>query len=501
MLVQHQPIKSWVIVGGGTAGWMTAALLGRVLAKTGVEITLIESPDIGTVGVGEATVPSFVDFIKILGISEQDFIKETHATFKLGIKFTDWKTQQHGYWHPFGNVGVKIDGQAFFQQWLRSHFLGNPSPFTNYAASSVMAQANKFYIPDLNKPNNLTRMGYALHFDASLVAKYLSNYSQQQGVKYIPGHVEKVFQHDDGRIKSIGLKSGESVAGEFFIDCTGQHALLMQKVLKVAYINWQNYLPVSAAAVVQSENTQNFPPYTEAIAHEHGWRWRIPLQTRMGNGYVFCHDYCSDEEAINLLINNIEGKPIKDPRIIRFPTGKCEKMWHKNCAAIGLSSGFIEPLESTSIYLIMRAALNLVKLLPNSQLCEATQNEFNRLMDIEYESIRDFIVMHYCTTQRKDSPFWRSWKDRPIPESLRTKLALYKSQGRLLHNDLDLFASDSWHAVLTGMGVFPEDYDPVVDASDYQQVQTILNNIESSLQYSVKQLLSHEEYLQRLFEM
>jgi tryptophan 7-halogenase len=501
MQIAHTPIKSYVIVGGGTAGWMTAALLGRVLGKTGASITLVESPEIDTVGVGEATVPSFVDFLKVLGISEQDFVRKTNATFKLGIRFTDWKTLNHSYWHPFGNTGARIDGQPFFQHWLKSHFCGNTKEFTDYAPSAAMAKAHKFYIPDPGTPNNLTRMGYALHFDASLVAKYLAGYSQEHGVKRVLGHVEHVRMHDDGSIKSLDIKHGDSIEADFFFDCSGQRALLMQNALQVGYLDWRQFLPVNGAAVVQSGNTDDFPPYTESIAHEHGWRWRIPLQSRTGNGYVFCDEYCSQEQAAELLLQNIQGEPLGNPRFLRFRTGKREKMWRKNCVAIGLSSGFLEPLESTSIYLIMRAALNFVQLLPDRVHCQATEDEYNRLMDIEYENIRDFIVMHYCTSQRDDSPFWQSWRHRPIPESLTTKLSLYKSQGQLVRNDLDLFASDSWHAVLTGMGIYPRDYSAAVDASEFNKVTKLLNDVEYSLNHSVSQLLTHREYLRRFVSL
>jgi tryptophan 7-halogenase len=269
----------------------------------------------------------------------------------------------------------------------------------------------------------------------------------------------------------------------------------MQNALQVGYLDWREYLPVNGAAVVQSANTDDFPPYTQSIAHEHGWRWRIPLQSRTGNGYVFSDEYCSQEQAAELLLRNIQGEPLGNPRLLRFCTGKRDQMWRKNCVAIGLASGFLEPLESTSIYLIMRAALNFVQLLPNRVHCPATQDEYNRLMDLEYENIRDFIVMHYCTSQRDDSPFWRSWRHRPIPESLRTKLSLYKSQGQLVRNDLDLFASDSWHAVLTGMGILPHDYSAAVDASDFNRVLKLLHDVEHSLDHSVSQLLSHLEYL------
>lgn len=491
-------LKSYVIVGGGTAGWITAAILSRVLEKTDATITLVESPDISTIGVGEATVPSFVDMLKFLGISEKDFIQSNNATFKLGIKFTDWQKLGESYWHPFGIIGTKINGLEFFQHWLKANFNGDVRSYTDFSPSKAIAQEGKFYIPDPEKPNNLSTMGYALHFDAGCVAEYLARFSLVKGVKRVQAHVENVLQYDDERIKNLVLKNGETISGDFFIDCTGQRALLIGDRLGVNYVDWSHYLPVNSAAVVQTENDNALPPYTESFAHEHGWWWRIPLQNRVGNGYVYCSDYCSEQEAINLLLKNVTGNILTEPRTIHFTTGKREKMWHKNCVAIGLSSGFLEPLESTSIYLIMRAALNFIAMLPNESLAQATQDEYNRLMDIEYECLRDFIVAHYCTSERVDSDFWRDWYVREIPPTLKTKLELYKSQGRLVRNDMDLFAANSWHAVLSGMGFLPDAYDPLVDSANYEQTQVFFNKAKDSLNHSVSQLLTHEEYLSRV---
>jgi len=492
------PINSYVIVGGGTAGWLTAAILRRVLENTNATITLIESPEVSTVGVGEATVPFLIDNLKFLGISETDFILKTNATFKLGIKFTDWQNLGESYWHPFGDVGSKINGWEFYQHWLKAHFNGDPSNYTDFSPCAVMADAGKFYIPDPKKPNNLSNMGYALHFDASLVAAYLTKHAQSQGVVLKKDHVETVRKHEDGRVKSLVMKDGSSVEGDFFIDCTGQRALLMGDALGVDYEDWSHYLPVDRATVVQSENNNNLPPYTESFAHEHGWRWQIPLQNRVGNGYVYASDYCSEEEATELLLKNIKGKVLTEPRTIKFTTGKRKKMWHKNCVAIGLSSGFLEPLESTSIYLVSRAAMLFITMLPNMNLAKETESEFNRLMDSEYENLRDFIVTHYCTSQRKDTAFWQDWQKRDIPASLKNKLAFYKSQGRLIRNDLDLFGPISWYSVLSGMRVFPEAYDPLVDATNTEQSKLYFKNVKESLTHSVNQLLTHGEYIERL---
>lgn len=496
--MQQQRVKDYVIVGGGTAGWMTAALLAKLLRRTGANITLLESPQVSSIGVGEATVPSFLDFLQLLGISEPAFVQATDATYKLGIRFNDWLTPGHSYWHPFGNIGNKIDGQDFFQQWLRSRASGQHYAYTDFSPSAVMAQQGRFYIANPAQPNNLSHMGYALHFDATKVASYLKQFSLELGVNYVSDHVVSVTKTASGDIKQLQLHSGKALDGQFFVDCSGQKALLVGDALQVGYQSWQGYLPVNSAIVVQSKCDNAIPPYTQATAQKHGWRWQIPLQQRVGNGYVYSDTYCSDQEAQDELLGSIQTELISEPRKIQFSTGKRHKMWEKNCVAIGLSSGFLEPLESTSIYLIMRAILNLAKMLPSSPQCEATRAEYNRQMDHEYEHIRDFILLHYSTTLRTDTPFWQDCKQRQLTPGLKQKLALYKSRGMLSLADTDLFASHSWHAVLTGMGVIPFGYDPVVDGSNIDQLNELLQKIDVSLKHSVSQLLSHRHFLERI---
>lgn len=501
MSLKHYPLKSYVIVGGGTAGWISAAVLSHVLQNTGVTITLVESPDVPTVGVGEATIPSFVDLLSFLNISKQEFIAKTNATFKLAIKFVDWYQENHHYWHPFGKIGSKIDGKEFYQHWLKSHFNGEQFKFTNFSPAVMMAKEHRFYIPDPKKPNNLSSSAYALHFDAGLAAKFLAEYAQAKGVKCIKAHVDKVEQHPNGQIKTLQLNNGETLSSDFFIDCSGQRSLLLKQTLRVGFVDWQHYLPVNSAVVMQTEKMPSLAPYTQSIAHKNGWRWCIPLQNRTGNGFVFSKDFCDEQQAVDLLTSKVEGKAVTDPKIMRFTTGKSEKFWYKNCLAVGLSSGFLEPLESTGIHLIMRSILNFVQMLPDQNLSKVTQDEYNRLMNIEYDCIRDFIVLHYCTSQRTDSPFWQMWQNLAIPDSLQYKLDLFKSHGRLMHNDLDLFASDSWYAVLEGMGVKPNAYDHTVDASNYEKVQNILEQSERSLVNNIKPLLSHQAYIDHLLKL
>lgn len=492
-----EPIKSYVVVGGGTAGWISAAVLARALTNTQSSITVIESPNIPTIGVGEATIPSIVDLLDYLRIPLQEFIIATNATFKLGIKFIDWQKKGHHYWHPFGFVGNKIEGKPFYQHWLKHH-LNNPQfEFTDFSPAIALATKNKLYIPDPKIKNNLSNSTYALHFDASLVAKYLADYCKKRGVNSIKGHIQSTSLDEKGNVETLILDDQQTISGDFFIDCSGQQALLIHKALRVGYENWQHFLPVNKAVTAQSNIEHPIPPYTQATAHEHGWRWKIPLQNRIGNGYVYCSDYCSDEEALALLKSN-SSSLITEPRFLSFVTGKRDKIWHKNCLAVGLSSGFLEPLESTSIYLIMKTMLNFVQNIPNKKLEQAPINEFNRLIDNEYRDIRDFIVLHYCTTKRKDSPFWQMWQQLDIPESLQTKIELFKCQGRLYENQYDLFSSDSWYSVLAGMDVTPQSYDPLVDASDFETIEQAFSQSIVGLSHSVDQTLSHDKFIERL---
>lgn len=496
--MQHQNVSQYVIVGGGTAGWMTAALLSKVLPQSSVSITLVESPDQPSVGVGEATVPSFVDFVRLLGINEQEFIASTAATFKLGIRFSDWLHKGHSYWHPFGNVGARIDGQSFFQQWLNARQGGLQNDYTDFSPSARMAEKQRFFVPDPAKPTNLSRMGYAYHFDAQRVADFLCDYATSRGVIHKREHIEKVRVDSTlGTVTGLTTAGGNAIDGEFFIDCSGDKALLLGKTLGVAFESWQHYLPVNGAIVAQSEKCSSLPPYTESVAEPMGWRWRIPLQNRVGNGLVFCDQYCSVEQATAYFSDCLKDSVTTEPKHLRFETGRRQVFWEKNCVAIGLSSGFLEPLESTGIYLIMRGILNLAKLLPSLPECQATTAEYNRLMAAEYENIRDFIVLHYCLSARDDSPFWQSWQHRELPDSLQQKLALYNTRGALVHNDLDLFASDSWHAVLAGMGVLPRGMDPLVENTNVSELIKLLQKIDYSLNHSVEQLFDHKYFLAR----
>lgn len=492
----EESVNNIVIVGGGTAGWISAACLAKVLGNSTSKITLIESPDIDTVGVGEATIPPLVNFMRFLGVNEREFIEKTQATFKLGIKFSDWYEVGEHYWHQFGTVGADIDGKAFYQHWLKSKFNGNPHSYTDYSPAIAMAKENKFFIPSGKQSSIIDGSAYAWHFDARLVAKFLRDYATKMGVTRIEGHVENVEKHANGFIKQLHLVNGEKVTGDFFIDCTGQRALLIEGAMGSGFENWQNFLPMNRAVAMQTENHGPAKPYTESIAHKFGWQWQIPLQHRTGNGLVFCDAYASDDEALKALMGNIKGKSVTDARFLPFTTGKRKKLWVGNCLAVGLSSGFMEPLESTSIHLIMKGIVNFAEVLPDKQCQEATIKEYNRIMDHEYESIRDFIVLHYCTTKRSDSEFWLWCQHMSIPDSLEEKLALFKNQGRLYRNEYDLFTAPSWYAVLAGMNVTPKNYDRLIDISNSKEVTDIMNKGLANLDKVISQLPSHDEFIQ-----
>ncbi len=495
--LDNERIKKFVVAGGGTAGWFSAAILTRAFLNSDCKIELVESPQISTIGVGEATIPSIIDVLTYLQIPVKDFMIKTNATFKLGIKFVDWHSIGDHYWHQFGYVGSKIDGKPFYQHWLKHHLKGGKFDFTDFSPSVALARENKFLINNPKQPTNLSASTFALHFDAALVANYLKDYCVNNGVVHTQGHINDVQLNDSESIDALHLSNGEKIRGDFFIDCTGQRGLLIGDALNVNYENWEKYLPVNRAIAVQTERSGSLPPYTLSVAHEHGWRWQIPLQNRTGNGYVYCSEYCDDETAKELLFKNITGKPLNEPKVIKFETGKREKFWYKNCLAIGLSGGFLEPLESTSINLIVKGMLDFIEFSPHITPHQPTIDEYNRLMDIEYECIRDFIVLHYCKSSRTDSSFWNMWQNIELPESLKTKIEIFEGSGRLHRNDLDLFTSDSWYAVLNGMKVIPKLYDSMIDCSDYKQVELRMEQMYQGLMQSVSQQLTQDEFINR----
>lgn len=497
MKTTQEPIEKIVIVGGGTAGWIAAATISNIFKNTDLTIELVESDDIGIIGVGEATIPPLISILNSLGIDLIDFIKETQASFKLGIQFEDWHTIGEKYFHPFGTVGKSIDGYDFFQCWLKSKAEGDKTPLMAHSPESVLAEKGKFFLPFAAKNTPLERAFYALHLDSGLAGKYLRNYAEKLGVIRTEGKVEQVIQTKNGEIESVILASGQSISGDFFIDCSGFRGLLIEQTLQSGYESWDKYLPCNRAVTVQTNNVGDTNPYTVSAAKEAGWMWRIPLQHRTGNGYVFCDKYITDEQAINTLLANIKGEPITSPRVIPFTTGLRNKPWNKNCLSLGLAQGFIEPLESTAIHLVSKTIAYFIRMFPTKQCDEVLINEYNRRVRVDYEEIRDFLVLHYCTTQREDSEFWRWCKNMEIPATLQKKLDFFKASGGLIPGAEELFQPTSWYAVFNGMKVEPDHYNPTMDTWDYQKLKAILDKGKQGLIDIADKQPSHDEFLKQ----
>ncbi|NVK11813.1 MAG: tryptophan 7-halogenase [Gammaproteobacteria bacterium] len=481
-------VSKVIIAGGGTAGWMTAAALGKMLGKT-VDITLVESDDIPTVGVGEATIPTLLTFHQLLEINEQEFLKATNATFKLGIAFESWRNVSEDYIHSFGWTGKDHWAAGFQHFWLKGVQQGIAKPFGQYCTELVAAEENKFAIVGNNALN------YAYHIDAGKYAMFLREFSAKFGVVRHEGKIDEVEKDDQGNIAALRLGRGERLEADLFIDCTGFRGLLIEQALHTGFDDWSHFLPCDRAIAVQTESMGEPIPYTRSIARDAGWQWRIPLQSRVGNGHVFCSRYMSEDEGVSTLLSNIEGKPINDPRVIRFTTGMRRKHWNKNCVAIGLSSGFIEPLESTSIHLIQRAIVRLIQMFPHQGVSQADVNEFNQQMMFEIENIRDFIVLHYHVTNRNDTPFWRYVAGMDIPDSLKHRLDLFKETGRVFKVPTELFGENSWIQVMLGQGLVPEQYHPVVDNLSDDELKSFLSSIDADVQRKVAQLPEHQRFI------
>ncbi len=489
-VLQTKKIKKVVIAGGGTAGWMTAAALSKTLGKN-LDITLIESDEIATIGVGEATIPTLVFFHQLLDIKEQAFMSATNATFKLGISFENWRDINEKYIHAFGETGRDCWAAGFQHFWLKGKQKGFSADFGDYCIERKAAEANKF----AHLPKN--GLNYAYHIDATLYAKFLRCFSERYGLKRIEGKITKVnTTTDTGLISSLQLASGQIIEGDLFIDCTGQRALLIEQTLHTGFENWSHWLPCDSAIAVQTQSIGAAIPYTRSIARESGWQWRIPLQNRVGNGLVYCSKYLSDDQAKKTLLDNIEGETITEPKVIKYKTGRSLKQWNKNCVAIGLSSGFLEPLESTSIHLIQSGIVRLLRMFPHNGIQQSEIFEYNKQAQFETERIRDFIILHYFVTQRRDSQFWRHCSNMEIPETLAQKINLFKQTGRVFREGNELF-EDSWQQVMLGQGLIPEQYHPIVDEMSDDELHHFLDKIKSGIEKTVAQLPSHEQYIAR----
>ena len=492
-------IRSIVIVGGGTAGWMTAAAMARILGPDYATITLVESDAIGTVGVGEATIPQIGTFNRLLGIDENDFVRRTKGSFKLGIEFVDWGGLGRRYFHPFGKYGIDMEGVSFHAYWQR---LAQEPQFANVDAFSLMAsaaRANRF-MPPIDAGNSpLSGIAYAYHFDAGLYALYLRELAEKMGVKRIEGRIVDVERDgESGHIAAVALESGERVAGELFIDCSGFGGLLIGKTLGVPYIDWSAQLPCNRAVAVPCASVPGgLTPFTRSTARKAGWQWRIPLQHRTGNGMVYCSDYMSDDEAAATLLANLDGEALADPRFIRFTTGHRARFWEGNCVSIGLSAGFMEPLESTSIWMIQTGIARLLSNFPDTTFAEVERARYNRLMIEESELIRDFLILHYCVTDRTDSPFWDYCRTMPLPERLAEKIRVFESSGRCFREHEELFNDTSWFAVMVGQGLRWGRHDPVAELLSLAETRDRLAHIAGAVAKSVDYMPDHAEYIRQ----
>lgn len=488
-------IENVVVVGGGTAGWIAATALSKLLGDA-INIRLVESDQIATVGVGEATIPQIRRLNGIIGIDENDFIRSTNGTFKLGVEFNNWGRIGDSYLHTFGDPGINLSHLHFHQYWLRSVLAEQKSSFWDYSLHHKAAYDHKFGRVDRVGNTSMTGLAYAFHFDASLYARYLRKIAEGHGVIRTEGKVvDFALDAESGNIASIKLEDGEDIEGDLFIDCSGFRGLLIGNALGVSYQDWSRWLPCNKAVAVGCEKTDPLLPYTKATAHTAGWQWRIPLQHRTGNGHVFCDDYISADEATAVLLENLDGARVGDPKLLSFTTGRREKFWHKNCVSLGLASGFLEPLESTSIHLIQSNVSRLIELFPGKNMARATIDEYNRLVGNEYDLVRDFLILHYHLTQRDDSPFWKYCANMDVPETLKAKMALFQDGGHLYRAPDDLFRESSWVQVMVGQGLMPTDYHSMADRISYADLQDFLKNVRGIINKTVTPLPSHQDFI------
>lgn len=487
----NKSIKKVVIAGGGTAGWMAAAAISKILGKV-LDVTLVESDQIGTVGVGEATIPPLITFHRLLGINEQEFMAATQGTFKLGIAFENWRDVGKNYIHSFGETGHDHWTAGFQHFWLKDRERGSKVDYGEYCLELIAAREQRFaHLPKQG-------LNYAYHIDATLYAKFLRKFSEGYGVKRVEGRIDEVRQNaKDGSIESLVLDSGEVIEGDLFIDCTGFRGLLIEQTLHTGYEDWSHWLPCDRAVAIQTEAVIPPIPYTRSIAHESGWQWRIPLQHRVGNGLVYCSRYIEDDAAEKLLLKNINGTTLTNPLFIRFRPGQRLKHWNRNVVALGLASGFIEPLESTSIHLIQRGIIRLMQMFPVNGVKQTDIDEFNHQTRVEIENIRDFIILHYKVTERRDSAFWKHCATMPVPDTLTHRIDLFRETARVFKVPNELFGENSWIQVMLGQGLIPESYHPVVDVMSEEELTRFMQGIKNNVDKTVAKLPKHQTYVEQ----
>ena len=492
----QQNIKKIVIVGGGTAGWMAASGLAKFLEESDTKIHVIESSSIGTVGVGEATIPTIVGFNRFLGLDESDLMRRTQATFKLGIRFDGWAGPDSSFLHPFANYGVPLHDIPFHNVWARARAAGDRTSMEDYCLPSVMARDSRFALPPPDNTNPLGDFGYAYQFDATLYAEYLREYAMNRGVRRTDARVVEVHtRSDDGFIEAVSLDSGERIEGDLFIDCSGFRGLLIGQCQQAAFEDWSHWLPANRALAVQSESVSPPVPYTRSITREAGWQWNIPLQHRVGNGYVYCNSYQDDEQARDTLLQNVQGKLLTEPRLLSFQTGMREVFWKKNCVALGLAAGFMEPLESTSIALIQAGIRLLHTFFPMHGFRQCDIDEANRQGREIYQSMRDFLILHYKLNRRVGDSFWDDCRAMEIPETLAHKLAVYQSRAYLVEYGDEPFKEGSWLSMYAGFGVEPESYDGRADRIGEPELRRSLDQVKTVISNAAKLAPVHSEFL------
>lgn len=487
----NRRVRSVVILGGGTAGWMTATALARTFGRS-VAITLLESEEIGTVGVGEATIPTIHWFNQLIGLDEAAFLRETKATFKLGIEFVDWARPGHRYFHPFGDFGAKLPGVGFHHRWLKARAEGMDVPLSATSLAAQLAAANRFAKPADDPRSILSTLGYAYHFDAALYARHLRGLAEAAGVSRVEGKLRDVERGTTGLVSALNTERGDRLAGDLFVDCSGFRALLIEGAMGSAFDDWSHWLPCDRAVAVPCGRVAETTPYTRSTARAAGWQWRIPLQHRTGNGYVYASRHASDDEAVATLLANLDGEALAEPRVLRFTAGTRRRAWIGNVVAIGLSSGFLEPLESTSIHLIQSGIAKLLSLFPDRDCDPALPARYNALLNADMDGIRDFLILHYHANEGHQQPLWRQARAMPLPDSLVEREAGYRRSGRLMLNPEELFRDASWIAVLNGQGIVAEDYNPVADALDSATNRAQVRQIADVIARAVPTLPKHD---------
>jgi tryptophan 7-halogenase len=494
--MQRNEIESVLILGGGTAGWMAAASLASRFEGSGLKVTLVESEDLGVIGVGEATVPYMKEFVAELGISEPDFMKETSATYKLGIDFVDWLAQGRSFFHSFGGYGATHRRVPFHHYWARACAQGKFSNLDDYCLPALMARHNKFALPNFKKQTELTSFNYAFHLDAIAFARMLSAHAQKKGVERVEGEVINWALCDaTGAVASVTLKTGQTLRADLFIDCSGFKGVLIEQALKTGYEDWSNWLLCNSAVAVQSAGDGQMPPYTRAKASTAGWQWKIPLQQRDGNGYVYSNNFISDDEALSGLLGEISGTAITDPKLIRFVTGMRKKIWNKNVFALGLASGFMEPLESTSIYLVQSSLDILFAHFPTKQFDERLIARANDASRRRQERLRDFLILHYWPNQRHGESFWDACRNMIVPSSLSERLMEFKAVGQVSLDDVDFFRMPNWLAMFAGLDILPDHYHPLAGAMDAAVLDEMLGGMRTSLSSFVHKLPTQAEFI------